>query len=170
MKNRTFAGSRKLLLCCAVNAIALPQLCWAAEAQQQAPAPASANEIIVTATRQEQTLQDTPMAVDVVTSDTITKLNVFDAKEIQNLSPGLQLTNNDGRSNVATLRGVTFDPDSGSSPAVEIFLNEVPTDAQTVFTAIYDVGQIEVLRGPQGLFRGRTSPATPRVLQPTGTP
>lgn len=163
MNNCTSTSSRKLLLCCAVSAIALPQLFWAAEAraqaQQQAAAPASANEIIVTATRQEQTLQDTPMAVDVVTADAISKLNVFDAKEIQNLSPGLQLTNNDGRSNVATLRGVTFDPDSGSSPAVEIFLNEVPTDAQTVFTAIYDVGQIEVLRGPQGLFRGRTSPA-----------
>nr|KIS29953.1 hypothetical protein TQ38_25510 [Novosphingobium sp. P6W] len=125
----------------------------------QAQAASSANEIIVMATRTEQTLQDTPMAVDVVTAEAITKLNVFDAKEIQNLSPGLQLTNNDGRSNVATLRGVTFDPDSGSSPAVEIFLNEVPTDAQTVFTAIYDIGQIEVLRGPQGLFRGRTSPA-----------
>ena len=157
MKNRTFVSNRKLLLCCAVSAIALPQASWAAD--EKAQATTSVNEIIVTATRQEQTLQDTPMAVDVVTADAITKLNVFDAKEIQNLSPGLQLTNNDGRSNVATLRGVTFDPDSGSSPAVEIFLNEVPTDAQTVFTAIYDIGQIEVLRGPQGLFRGRTSPA-----------
>jgi len=161
MKNRTFTSRRKLLLCCAVSALALPQVAWAAdeEPQAQAKATTSVNEIIVTATRQEQTLQDTPMAVDVVTADAIAKLNVFDAKEIQNLSPGLQLTNNDGRSNVATLRGVTFDPDSGSSPAVEIFLNEVPTDAQTVFTAIYDIGQIEVLRGPQGLFRGRTSPA-----------
>jgi iron complex outermembrane receptor protein len=149
-----------LFLCCAVSAIAVPQLARAQDGGAPQPQVGnSANEIIVMATRTEQTLQDTPMAVDVLTSEAITKLNVFDAKEIQNLSPGLQLTNNDGRSNVATLRGVTFDPDSGSSPAVEIFLNEIPTDAQTVFTAIYDIGQIEVLRGPQGLFRGRTSPA-----------
>lgn len=75
-------------------------------------------EIIVTATRQAPSLQDTPMAVDVVTASDVAELSIFDAKEIQNLSPGLQLTNNDGRSNIATLRGVTFDPDSGSSPAV----------------------------------------------------
>ncbi|WP_395332019.1 TonB-dependent receptor [Novosphingobium sp. BL-8H] len=164
MNKANIARNRGWLLCCAASAIALPQMAWAAEPDGQAQdasaqAATSVNEIIVSATRQQQTLQDTPMAVDVVTADAVSKLNVFDAKEIQNLSPGLQLTNNDGRSNIATLRGVTFDPDSGSSPAVEIFLNEVPTDAQTVFTAIYDVGQIEVLRGPQGLFRGRTSPA-----------
>lgn len=152
-----------LLLTSALSMLAIPAVANAQSADDTADDTASGstsgNDIIVTATRQEQTLQDTPMAVDVVTGDALAKLNVFDAKEIQNLSPGLQLTNNDGRSNVATLRGVTFDPDSGSSPAVEIFLNEVPTDAQTVFTAIYDMGQIEVLRGPQGLFRGRTSPA-----------
>ena len=117
------------------------------------------NDIVVTATRQDTSLQDTPAAVDVISSAQIKNLNIFDVKEVQNLSPGLELTNNTGRSNVATLRGITFDPDSGSAAAVDLFFNEIPTDAQTAFTAIYDVGQIEVLRGPQGLFRGRTSPA-----------
>jgi Outer membrane receptor proteins, mostly Fe transport len=152
-----------LMLTSALSALALPVMAHAQDAGNSAEDVASAgnsgNDIIVTATRQSQTLQDTPMAVDVLTGEDVAKMNIFDAKEVQNLAPGLQLSNNDGRSNVATLRGVTFDPDSGSAPAVEIFLNEVPTDAQTVFTAIYDVGQIEVLRGPQGLFRGRTSPA-----------
>lgn len=119
----------------------------------------SAPEIVVTATRQASNLQDTPAAVDVISAQDIRALNIFDVKEIQSLAPGLELTNNTGRSNVATLRGITFDPDSGSAPAVDLFFNEIPTDAQTMFTAIYDIGQIEVLRGPQGLFRGRTSPA-----------
>ncbi len=149
------ARSKALLLCCTASSIILPA---AAQAQANLEGPTT-GEIVVTATRREQSLQDTPMAVDVVTGEAVSKLNIFDAKEIQNLAPGLQLTNNDGRSNIATLRGITFDPDSGSSPAVEIFVNEVPTDAQTAFTAIYDMSQIEVLRGPQGLFRGRTSPA-----------
>ncbi|EZP71719.1 putative TonB-dependent receptor [Sphingomonas paucimobilis] len=131
----------------------------AAQAQTEQSANSGVADIVVTATRQEKSLQDTPAAVDVVTSEDIRDLNIFDVKEVQNLAPGLELTNNTGRSNVATLRGITFDPDSGSAAAVDLFFNEIPTDAQTMFTAIYDIGQIEVLRGPQGLFRGRTSPA-----------
>ena len=155
MSASNLGRTRTLLLCCAASAVIMPATAFA----DQADTGASSGEIVVTATRREQSLHDTPMAVDVVTGEAVSKLNIFDAKEIQSLAPGLQLTNNDGRSNIATLRGITFDPDSGSSPAVEIFINEVPTDAQTAFTAIYDMGQIEVLRGPQGLFRGRTSPA-----------
>jgi len=130
----------------------------AVQAQAETDGASLGNEIIVTAARREMSLQDTPLAVDVVTGEAIQKLNIFDVRDVSNLAPGLELTNSSGRNNVATLRGITFDPDSGSAAAVDIFFNEVPSDAQTMFTAIYDVGQIEVLRGPQGLFRGRTSP------------
>jgi len=118
----------------------------------------NSNEIIVTATRTRQTLQDVPMSINVVTGSQLTKLNLFDTKDIQQLAPGLQLTNTGGRNNISTLRGVSFDPDSGTAPAVDIYYNEIPVDAQTVFTALYDIDQIEVLRGPQGALRGRTSP------------
>lgn len=116
-------------------------------------------EIIVTATRRAESLQDVPLTVDVVGGESLERFVLTDFKDVQALTPGLQLTNNTGRNNVATLRGITFDPDSGSSPAVDTFFNEIPVDPQTSFTSIYDIGQIEVLRGPQGLFRGRTSPA-----------
>lgn len=137
----------------------------AAQAQQDAasdstsPNASDDTEIVVTATRRAESLQDVPVAVDVVGGEAIEKYNLNDFKDIQALTPGLQLTNDSGRNNVATLRGITFDPDSGSSPAVDTFFNEIPVDPQTSFTSIYDIGQIEVLRGPQGLFRGRTSPA-----------
>jgi iron complex outermembrane receptor protein len=116
-------------------------------------------EIVVTATRRSQALQDVPMTVDVATGEQLQRLNLFDFKDVQQLAPGLEITNFDGRSNSATLRGVTFNPDQGTSPAVDVYINEVPVDAQTAFTAIYDVQQIEVLRGTQGAFRGRTAPA-----------
>lgn len=116
-------------------------------------------DIIVTATRRAESLQDTPMTVNVVGGQDLKKYNLFDFKDVQALTPGLQLTNDDGRSNSATLRGITFDPDSGSQPAVDVFFNEIPVDPQTAFTSIYDISQIEVLRGPQGLYRGRSSPA-----------
>ena len=117
------------------------------------------NEIIVTATREARSLQSVPMTVNVATGEQLQKFNIFDAKDVQQLAPGLELSNTTGRNNTTTLRGVTFDPDQGTSPAVQVYYNEIPTDAQTVYTALYDIQQIEVLRGPQGLLRGLSAPA-----------
>jgi iron complex outermembrane receptor protein len=122
-------------------------------------APAALEEIVVTATRREEKLRNVPMAVDVVTATDLAKKQIFDVKDISQLAPGLDLENNDGRSNTATLRGIAFNPDEGTLPTVDIYLNEIQADAQTVFTAIYDLDDVEVLRGPQGLLRGSTSPA-----------
>ena len=119
----------------------------------------SSTEIIVTATRRAQALQDVPMSINVATGEQIEQLKIFDVKDVQQLAPGLELRNDNGRANSATLRGVTFDPDQGTGPAVDLYFNEVPIDAQTAFTAIYDIDQIEVLRGPQGALRGRTAPS-----------
>lgn len=135
----------------------------AAFAQDSAAQPegeeAASGEIIVTAQRRSESLQKVPMAVTVASGEELKKLVLTDFKDVQQLSPGLEMSNSDGRRNVATIRGISFEPDTGSDPAVDIYFNDIAVDAQTVFGAIYDVGQIEVLRGPQGIFRGRTSPA-----------
>jgi iron complex outermembrane receptor protein len=130
-----------------------------ASAQETAQSRVQEPEIIVSATRREEALKDVPMAINVATGEDLQQLNIFDAKDIQQLAPSLELTNTNGRNNVTTLRGITFDPDQGTGPSVRIYLNETPVDAQTVFTSIYDIEQIEVLRGPQGLLRGQSSPA-----------
>ena len=136
-----------------------PAAAQTAPADQSATDTSSSQEIIVTASRRAQLLQDVPMSVNVVSGQDLRKLNLFDAKDITKLAPGLELTNTSGRNNTTTLRGITFDPDQGTAPAVQVYLNEIPTDAQTVYTALYDIGQIEVLRGPQGLLRGLSAPA-----------
>lgn len=150
------------LLGASAIAMLLPGAAIAAEpadAAPQAAEEAPSNEIIVTATRQSQKLQDVAMTVNVATGEQLEKFKIFDVKDVQQLAPGLELTNVSGRNNTTTLRGISFDPDQGTSPAVQVYLNEIPTDAQTVYTAIYDVQQIEVLRGPQGLLRGLSAPA-----------
>jgi iron complex outermembrane recepter protein len=145
---------RTALLCASVSAFAVPGVAFA-----QAGAENPNADIIVTATRREERLQDVPMSVNVATGEQLEKFNIFDAKDVQQLAPGLELTNTTGRNNTTTLRGITFDPDQGTAPAVRVYYNEIPTDAQTVYTAIYDIEQIEVLRGPQGLLRGLSAPA-----------
>lgn len=156
--------TRALLLCCSVTALAVPTLSHAQDTAPQAGASdadlnSQGNEIVVTATRRAEKLQDVAMSVNVATGEQIQKLNIFNAKDVQQLAPGLEMTNTTGRNNTTTLRGVTFDPDQGTSPAVQVYFNEIPTDAQTAFTAIYDIDQINVLRGPQGLLRGLSAPA-----------
>ncbi len=134
--------------------------------------PEALEEIVVTATRRTELLKNVPMSIDVVSANDLTKKEIFDVKDISELAPGLELDNLDGRSNTATLRGISFNPDEGTLPTVDVYFNEIQADAQTVFTAIYDLDQIEVLRGPQGLLRGSTSPAgaiTIKTKQPSLT-
>ncbi|QZP07678.1 TonB-dependent receptor [Caenibius sp. WL] len=143
----------------AVLAAGGADVAWAQEAAEEVRPAELSGEIIVTATRRNEALRDVPMSVNVATGEQLEKLNILDVSGVQQLAPGLELTNNSGRNNTTTLRGVSFDPDSNTSPAVRVYYNEAPADAQTVYTAIYDIQQIEVLRGPQGLLRGLSAPA-----------
>lgn len=158
LKFSLLIGGSLMAMIAPVSAMAADQAS-AEEAQTQAADDVGGNEIIVTATRQSQKLQDVAMTVNVATGEQLEKFKIFDVKDVQQLAPGLELTNSTGRNNTTTLRGITFDPDQGTAPAVQVYYNEIPTDAQTAYTAIYDIQQIEVLRGPQGLLRGLSAPA-----------
>jgi len=116
-------------------------------------------EVIVTAQKKDDTLQTVPMTVNAVTAETISKYNLLDFKDIQSVTPGLTIKAQDTRTSTIAMRGVNVLTDSGYGPGVAIYWNEVPTDIDSVFKGMYDVGQIEVLRGPQGTLRGITAPA-----------
>jgi iron complex outermembrane receptor protein len=167
-KRGAVSGASLLVIAAVLSANAQAQA--PSQDQAQAGAPPVLEEVVVTATRRSERLINVPMSIDALSSNELTKKQIFDVKDISQLAPGLELANNDGRSNTATLRGIAFNPDEGTLPTVDIYFNEIQTDAQTAFTAIYDVDQIEVLRGPQGLLRGSSSPAgaiTIKTKQPS---
>lgn len=131
---------------------------------QDAPADdssISANEIIVQARRRDESIQDVPQVVNAVTSQQLERLNIRELKDVTSVVPGLNLAAGaNGIGGVATLRGVNFDVNaSGNNGTVEFYLNDAPISAQVVLQSMFDVGQIEVLRGPQGTLRGRASPS-----------
>jgi iron complex outermembrane recepter protein len=141
-----------------------------ADPQQATPAAADVvddtgelapgNEIIVSARRRQESVQDVPQTVNVVTSAQIDKLNLRSFTEIASVVPGLTLTPGASFGSSATLRGVAFSPEaSGNNPTVEFYINDAPISSNFVFQSLFDVGQFEVQRGPQGTLRGRASPS-----------
>jgi iron complex outermembrane recepter protein len=118
-------------------------------------AAAAQGEIIVTARREAENLQDVPVSVQVVTGETLQNQAITNAEEISKLAPGLTLVSA-ASSTVVTLRGITWQPGSGT-PATPIYFNEAPFDPGNTITTLFDIGQIEVLRGPQGTSRGAPS-------------
>jgi iron complex outermembrane receptor protein len=130
--------------------------------QPSAPARAgvTVSEVVVTARRRRERLQDVPQSVNAVTADTLQKLQLKQFQDIQTVVPGLTLSQgSSGFQAEASLRGVTFDVNTGAQPTVAMYLNEAPVEANFLFQSLFDVGQIEVLRGPQGTTRGISAPS-----------
>ncbi len=150
-----------VLAMCSVSSFALSapansQTVGASEAESDV----ESDVIIVTARRREESVQDVPLTVNTVGSEDIGKLNLQEFTEVQNLVPGLLLSNNDnGIGANAQIRGIQFDINASVDPTVEFYLNDAPVPAGLVLQQMFDIGQIEVLRGPQGTLRGRSSPS-----------
>lgn len=157
---RILAGSSAIALATAAQAAPLDQPTAAAQPAQAAPA-AEVEVVVVTARRRDESIQDVPAVVNAVTTEELTKLNIRDFTEVQNVVPGLSLSNNaNGIGGSAQVRGVNFEVNaSGNNATVEFYQNDAPITAGVVLQQMYDVGQIELLRGPQGTLRGRASPS-----------
>lgn len=143
------------LLATSALTFGLPTMALAQDAQTDGADAAASGDIIVTARRGEENLQDVPVSLQVVSGDRLQDLAITSADELSKLAPGLTLVNA-GASSAITLRGVTWQPGSGT-PATPIYFNEVPFDPGQVVQSLFDIGQIEVLRGPQGTTRGAPS-------------
>ena len=137
-------------------AVALPSVAFAQEAPAEGEEATIEDDIIIVkARRSDERLQDVPVAVQVVTGDSLQKLAITSVEEVSKLAPGLTLVNAGSNTSV-TLRGVTWLPGSGT-PATPIYYNDIAFDPAQVIVSLFDVGQIEVLRGPQGTSRGAPS-------------
>lgn len=150
-----------LLLCSAsVAGLSAPAMAQNADAEASADATTE-NVIIVQTRRRAENVQDVPAVIDAVTSEDVAKLNIRDFKEVAAIVPGLQLTTEaNGVGGNARMRGVNFDISaSGNNPTVEFYFNDAPITAGVILQQMYDVGQIEVQRGPQGTLRGRAAPS-----------
>jgi iron complex outermembrane receptor protein len=116
-------------------------------------------EIIVTATKREESLQEVPLAITALTGNFTESVNLDDVKDLISFTPGITGNSQDSFIDAVSIRGVrTQDFGVGGDPSAAIFKNELYEGRNgSAVTSLYDVDRSEVLRGPQGFLFGRNS-------------
>jgi iron complex outermembrane receptor protein len=129
-------------------------------AQSQAAGGENLEEIVVTARRKSEVLEDVPLTVAAVTPADLEKYNLQNLKDLSGFVPGLQIVQSGNRAlDSNTYRGVSFQPATGTQNSLGFYMNDTFVTNNFVTTSNFDIGQIEVLSGPQGTLRGEPSPS-----------
>lgn len=120
------------------------------------------NEIIVTATKREQTLQEIPVAVSVTTVDSIERAQIRDVRDLQSLVPSLRVSQTQALfATTYSIRGFgTSGNNAGLEPSVGVFVDGVYR-SRTIsqINDFPDLQRVEVLRGPQSTLFGKNASA-----------
>jgi len=134
-------------------------------AQDATPVAASDGEgleqIIVTARRREESLQDTPIAITAVSANQLEAMGTTKIADLQGQAPNLLITqqvSGAGAANIS-IRGLSFaDIEKSFDPTVAVVVDGVFIGTSTgQFMDMFDIESIEVLRGPQGNLFGRNT-------------
>lgn len=150
------AGIAMAALLGAVPAVAQEQPAASTDAPAEEVAT-GAPEIIVTARRREENVQDVPATIQVVGAEQLIARGIKNELDLQTAVPGLLVrTNNNQFQLNYVMRGESFEPYSGSVPGVQPYLNEVALSGNAA-PPFYDLENVQVLKGPQGTLFGRNS-------------
>lgn len=132
----------------------------APDAVPQADAGAGVGDIVVTARRTSERLQDVPVAVTALTSGQLKDLSVRDVLEVQKMVPGLNISSQgtSGRAKFA-IRGQTeADSRINTDGSVGVYIDGVNMPRNYgIRSAFIDIAQVEVLKGPQGTLYGKNT-------------
>ncbi|WP_439477181.1 TonB-dependent receptor [Brevundimonas sp.] len=131
-------------------------------AAQDQDSPQTIDDIIVTAQKREQNLQDVPIVVTSLSGETLQDAGVRDIKDLQILTPGMTVTSTSSEaSTTARIRGVgTVGDNPGLESSVGVVIDGVYRSRNSVgFGDLGEMQRIEVLKGPQGTLFGKNTSA-----------
>ena len=135
-----------------------------------AATPTDEDEIVVTATRRSENLQDVPIAITALSSKTLDDLNIDAFDDYAKLVPSLSFKSSGPGSSNVYFRGVASGENanhSASLPSVGTYLDEQPitTIQGALDLHVFDIARVEALAGPQGTLYGASSQAgTVRII------
>jgi iron complex outermembrane receptor protein len=139
-------------------------------AEVQAP-----EQVIVTATRKEERLQEVPISITVISQQQLSNYNVVNAQDLAATTPSLSVSTNFGSQNSSfAIRG--FEQDIGTAPTVGVFFDDVvaprglaqgtPAGDGAGPGDFFDLQNVQVLKGPQGTLFGRNTTGGDILLVP----
>jgi iron complex outermembrane recepter protein len=132
-----------------------------------ASATGGLQEIVVTARRRAENVEDVPVTVQVISAQELIDRGIHSETELQTAVPGLVVRANNSQNQLNyVLRGESTEPYSGSVPGVQTYLNEVALSGVSG-VGIYDLQGVQVLKGPQGTLFGRNSTGGAVLYQST---
>jgi len=154
MKNHSRAACRVAV----AAALAAP---LAALAQETAAPPevVGLDEVIVTAQKRQQSLQDVPLSVSAFSGEMLKETRMGDIRGLVDFTPGFSGKTEDGFTDALAMRGIaTNDFGIGGDPSVAMFIDGIWAGRTGgVVTSFYDIERAEVVKGPQGTLFGRNS-------------
>ncbi|MDG1988145.1 MAG: TonB-dependent receptor [Halieaceae bacterium] len=120
-------------------------------------------EVIVTAQKREQSMQDVPFSVSALSGSALQNRGVSDIMDLQSISPSIMTpsTGSPGEGASFRIRGFGSPPfQMGIEPAVALFIDDVYRSRSGVAVGdLVDVSRIEILKGPQGTLFGKNTTA-----------
>ena len=149
---------RQALAGCVLTAVLMPGVTFAADADAPTEGP-SLTEVVVTATRHEESLSKVPISVSAYTQDSMDSMGVKDFTDIARYTPGVQI--DAGQTNAISIRGISS---SGGAGTTGIYIDDTPIQIRALgfnpddtLPKTFDLDRVEVLRGPQGTLFGAGS-------------
>ncbi len=123
-------------------------------------AQTSLDEIVVTAQKRSESVQDVPIAITALSGETLERLDVRDVQDLPSVTPGLQIKTSDASADPKIfIRGVGLnDFNANSNGAVGIYFDGVYVASPLAqLGQFFDLDRVEVLKGPQGTLYGRNT-------------
>jgi outer membrane receptor protein involved in Fe transport len=158
------AGRRSTNSCRLLIALAALGAAAASQAQEQAPAAETGTvpglqEVVVTATRREESLSKVPISVMALTEEALDNRGIKDFSEVARFTPGVSFDNSG--TNTISIRGIAG---TGGAGTTGIYIDDTPIQMRALafnpdeaLPKSFDIDRVEVLRGPQGTLFGAGS-------------
>jgi outer membrane receptor protein involved in Fe transport len=153
MKIKTLVGKKASVLAMAVSSASIASFAVPAQAQQKL----MLEEVVITAQKREESLQDVPISVATVSGQTITESQIYNLQDMSFEMPDVTI-NEAPFDNNLFIRGIGSGVNAGFEKSVGLYMDDVYSGrGQLSRTPFVDIARVEVLKGPQGILFGKNT-------------